>query len=202
MLNNPTLEYIFDRSNYYFTDEELSRLIKHNFELKKTYFNTMEELNNNNDVISKIMAVDYKTYLPDDILVKVDRATMSVSLEGREPFLDHRIIEFVAQLPIELKYKNNIPKYLLKKIVHKYIPERIINRPKKGFSIPINEWYDKKLKEYFMEYLNEKAVKEVNILDFNFVKEILNRYENGETFLIKNIWFIFVFQQWAKKWLV
>ena len=201
MLNNPTLEYIFNRSKYYFTDEELNRLIKNKFTLK-TNFDTMSSIDDCNDFTSKIMAVDYKTYMVDDILTKVDRATMSVSLEGREPFLDHRIVEFVARLPIELKYKNSIPKYLLKQIVHKYIPKDIIDKPKRGFSIPLNDWYDKELKEYFFEFLNEKAIEEVGVLDFNFVKELLDRYENNEKFLIKNIWFIFIFQQWAKRWLI
>jgi len=200
MLNNNSLEYIFNRSNYYLTDDELSSLIKKEFILE-TNFNAINAINDNNDLISKIMAVDYKTYMVDDILTKVDRATMSVSLEGREPFLDHRIIEFVARLPIELKYKNNIPKYLLKQIVHKYIPKEIIDKPKRGFSIPINNWYDNKLKDLFEEYLNEKTINEVGVLNYNIVKQILDRYENGEKFLIKNIWFIFIFQQWARKWI-
>jgi asparagine synthase (glutamine-hydrolysing) len=200
MLNKPELQFIFNRSNYYLTDRELSKLIRNKFNIR-TFFDSMDELNDFNDPISKIMAVDYKTYLVDDILVKVDRATMSVSLEGREPFLDHRIIELVARLPISLKYKNGIPKYLLKQIVHKYIPQELINRPKKGFSIPINDWYDKRLKEYFMEYLNEDAIKEIGVLNFKMVDTILKRYERGEKFLIKNIWFIFIFQLWGKKWL-
>ena len=200
MLNGTSFENIFDRSNYYFTDIELRNLIKTDFTLK-TNFNSMDEINDYNDFKSKILAVDYKTYMVDDILTKVDRATMSVGLEGREPFLDHRIVEFVAQLPMSLKYKDNIPKYLLKQIVHNYIPKEIIDKPKKGFSIPINEWYDSKLKEYFMEYLSEEAISEVGVLDYSFVKEILSRYNNGEKFLIKQIWYIFLFQQWAKKWL-
>ena len=199
MLNKNSLEEIFNRSNYYLNDEEIKILIKKDFKISNN-FNTMECIKNN-DTTSKILGVDYKTYMVDDILTKVDRATMSVSLEGREPFLDHRIVEFVAQLPISLKYKDNTPKYLLKQIVHKYIPKEIIDKPKKGFSIPIKEWYDTRLKDYFMDNLSQEAIEEVGILDFMFVKEILQRYENGETFLIKNIWFIFIFQQWAKRWL-
>jgi asparagine synthase (glutamine-hydrolysing) len=199
MLNQNSLEEIFNRSNYYLNDEEIKILIKKDFKISNN-FNTMKYIENN-DSTSNILGVDYKTYLVDDILTKVDRATMSVSLEGREPFLDHRIVEFVAQLPINLKYKDNTPKYLLKQIVHKYISKEIIDKPKKGFSIPIKEWYDRRLKDYFMDYLSQEAIEEVGVLDYNFVKEILQRYENGETFLIKNIWFLFIFQQWAKRWL-
>jgi asparagine synthase (glutamine-hydrolysing) len=200
MLNQNSLEEVFNRSNYYLNDEEIKILIKKDFKISNN-FNTMEYIENN-DSTSNILGVDYKTYMVDDILTKVDRATMSVSLEGREPFLDHRIVEFVAQLPISLKYKDNTPKYLLKQIVHKYIPKEIIDKPKKGFSIPIKEWYDNRLKDYFMNYLSQEAIEEVGILDYKFVREILQRYEDGETFLIKNIWFIFIFQQWAKRWLV
>jgi len=200
MMKNVSLENIFKRSNYYFTNFEISKLIKRDFD-QTTAFDTMNKLNHFNDNISKILAVDYKTYLVDDILTKVDRATMSVSLEGREPFLDHRIIEYVAQLPIELKYKNNKPKYLIKEIVHKYIPKEIIDKPKRGFSVPITEWYDGKLNDLFLTYISEESLREVGILDENEVSKILRRYNNGEKFLIKNIWFIFIFQLWAKRWL-
>lgn len=77
------------------------------------------------------MAMDYQTYLLDDILQKVDRAGMSVSLEGREPFLDHRIIEWAAQLPMDYKYHNGSKKFILKEIVHQYVPKTMIDRPKK-----------------------------------------------------------------------
>ncbi len=200
MIADPSLQNIFDRSNYYFTDREIKKLIRKEFTID-TAFESMGELGPDNDAITKILAVDYKTYLPDDILVKVDRATMSVSLEGREPFLDHRIVEFVAQLPTEVKNHNNIPKYLIKEIVHKYIPESLINRPKKGFSVPFSQWYDGELHELFMEYLSRDKVREVGVLDEEAVEEVIRRYRQGERFLIKNIWFLFVFQQWAQRWL-
>jgi len=200
MLNQNSLEDIFNRSNYYLTDDEIKLLISSEFSILNN-FNTMKDIDDKNDSTSKILGVDYKTYMVDDILTKVDRATMSVSLEGREPFLDHRIVEFVAQLPISLKYKDNTSKYLLKQIVHKYIPKEIIDKPKKGFSIPIEDWYNSKLKKYFMNYLNKESIEEIGVLNYAFVEEILHRYENGETYLIKNIWFIFIFQQWAKRWL-
>lgn len=87
--------------------------------------------------------------------VKVDRASMSISLEGREPLLDHRIIEFAAQLPSQLKYKNGDKKWLLKQITHKYIPKEMMDRPKMGFGVPIIDWFRDELPEYFMIYLNK-----------------------------------------------
>ena len=84
------------------------------------------------------------------LLQKVDRATMSVGLEGREPFLDHRIVEFVAQLPDEYKYKNGEKKFLLKEIVHDYIPKKLMERPKKGFAIPIDALITENDKNYVL----------------------------------------------------
>ena len=86
------------------------------------------------------MLADYLGYLPDDILVKVDRATMSTSLEGREPLLDHRIFEFAARLPLSYKVGDGTSKRILKDIVHEYVPKSLLDRPKRGFSIPLNKW--------------------------------------------------------------
>lgn len=100
------------------------------------------------------MAIDYKTYQLDDILTKVDRATMSVSLEGREPLLDYRVIDFVARLDPSLKINNGNKKYLLKQITHKYLPKEIMNRPKMGFGVPMFDWFKAELKDYLMTYLS------------------------------------------------
>lgn len=200
MLDSPNLEDIFDRSNYFLNDTELKRLIKRDFSLISN-FNTLNSLNDYNNLISKVMAVDYSTYMVDNIFVKVDRASMSTSLEAREPFMDHRILEFTARIPMEIKYKNNIPKFLIKEIVHKYIPKDIINRPKKGFSIPIRQWYEDKLHDLFEELLSEKEINKYGILDYNSIKEIIKRYNNNETYLMKVIWQIFIFQLWSRKWL-
>ncbi len=103
-----------------------------------------------------MMAIDYQTYMVDDILQKVDKATMSISLEGREPFLDQDIIEWTAQLPSEYKYHHGQKKYILKQIVHKYIPKQIMERPKMGFGIPVETWLSNELKNLVKEYLSEE----------------------------------------------
>jgi len=104
------------------------------------------------------MLFDIKTYLVDDILVKVDRASMGVSLEAREPFLDHRIIEFSLSLPLSFKYKNKQGKYVIRKILHKYIPKNLIDRPKHGFAVPIYDWFKRDLKYLYLEYLNPEKI--------------------------------------------
>ena len=116
-----------------------------------------------------MMAIDYKLFMSDDVLVKVDRATMSASLEGREPLIDHRLIEFMARVPLDIKYKNNQGKYLLRKILYKYLPQELIDKPKSGFQIPLNEWLRGELKLLVLKYLDEKEL-DKNIFNIEEIK--------------------------------
>lgn len=151
--------------------------------------------------LSYMMAVDYQTYLLDDILQKVDRATMSASLEGREPFLDHHIIEWAAQLPDELKYHNGIKKYLLKQIVHQYIPKSVMDRPKMGFAIPIAEWLTNDLRSYLDEYLNEGVINKQQIFNWDYIDRLKQGFLAGKKEYDQKIWYILMFQMWYKKWM-
>uniref|UniRef100_UPI0026357042 asparagine synthase C-terminal domain-containing protein n=1 Tax=Sulfurihydrogenibium sp. TaxID=2053621 RepID=UPI0026357042 len=148
-----------------------------------------------------MMLYDIKTYLPDDILVKVDRATMSVALEGREPFLDHKILEWTSMLPVEFKYKNGVSKYILRKILYKYIPKELIDRPKQGFGVPIYEWFKTDLKELYKEYLNPERIKKEGVFNEKEVERLLNDYLNDRGVNHNKLWFLFVFQIWREKWL-
>jgi asparagine synthase (glutamine-hydrolysing) len=147
------------------------------------------------------LAVDYKTYQIDDILTKVDRATMSVSLEGREPLLDYRVIEYTARLDDSLKINRGTKKYLLKKIAHKYIPRELLDRPKKGFSVPVFEWFKDDLKDYLLYYLDAKKIKRAGILDENMVIDLRDRYLSGGEINISKIWYLLMFEMWKEKWL-
>src|SRR5690606_14815276 len=109
-----------------FTEEQISQLSTKPFQKLHTYFDSTEL--KNYSPLAFAQAMDYQTYLPDDILQKVDRASMSVSLESREPLLDHRLIEYAARLPDELKYRDGSKKWLLKEIVHQRIPKAVMDR--------------------------------------------------------------------------
>ena len=113
-----------------------------------------------------MLLVDFKTYLPDDILTKVDRATMAVSLEGREPFLDQDIFEFVARLPFEYKYKDGITKRILRDVLYRHIPKELVERPKMGFGIPLESWCreDEQLSLLLKEQLSRKRIEKDGIL--------------------------------------
>lgn len=151
--------------------------------------------------LAYMMAIDYQTYLVDDILQKVDRASMTASLESREPFLDHRIIELAAQLPDNFKYNNGIKKYILKEIVHQYIPKELMERNKMGFAIPIENWLMNELKPKIDAYLNEKDLETQNIFNVSYVQKIKSSFYSGKKEHALKIWYLFMFQMWYKKWM-
>lgn len=186
-----------------FNKKQIEELIgKSNALNTPTYFDSLPYLEDHNDVLSKILGVDFKTYLPDDILVKVDRATMSVSLEGREPFIDHRIIEWVARLPINLKINKGNKKYILKKIAEKYIPAAMLNKPKMGFGVPITVWFRRELHELFNEYLNEKAIKKNEFLNADYISKLKQNYfDNPTEDEASRIWLPLMFQMWWQRWM-
>jgi asparagine synthase (glutamine-hydrolysing) len=152
------------------------------------------------DPMAYMMAIDYQTYMVDDILQKVDRATMSVSLEGREPFLDQDIIEWAAQLPSDYKYHNGQKKYILKQIVHKYIPREIMERPKMGFGIPIENWLSQELKPLVKEYLSPANLSAHGLFNISAVEKLVNDFFNGHKEKHLKIWYLLMFQMWYKQW--
>jgi asparagine synthase (glutamine-hydrolysing) len=167
----------------------------------KTAHSSIELKDEFYDPLSYMMAVDYQTYMVDDILQKVDRATMSVSLEGREPFLDQNIIEWAARLPSDYKYHNGEKKYILKEIVHRHIPKQLMERPKMGFGIPMEQWLGKELKLMVKEYLGEAKLKEHGLFNAEEVKKTMNDFLNGRTEKHLKIWYLLMFQMWYERWM-
>jgi len=152
------------------------------------------------DPLSYMMAVDYQTYMADDILQKVDRAGMSVSLEGREPFLDQSIIEWAAQLPNEYKYHNGDKKYIIKQLVYKYIPREMMDRKKMGFGIPVDKWLNNELKELVQDYLSESKLNEHKLFNTAYVQKTTTAFFGGRTDLYLKIWYLLMFQMWYERW--
>ena len=111
------------------------------------------------------MAVDSVTYLPDDILTKIDRAAMSVSLETRVPFLNKEVIALAWKLPLKYKLRDGKGKWILRKILNKYVPRKLVERPKMGFDMPIDLWLKGPLREWVEDLINEKKLKEENLLN-------------------------------------
>jgi len=158
-------------------------------------------LKDKDDILNNILALDYKSYLTDDILVKTDRATMSVALEGREPFLDQRIIELAARLPSSEKYKNGVLKYTLKNITHKYLPRKMMERPKKGFSVPIMGWLKRDLRHFITDYINEDTLREVGIFNTELVMRERDNFFKSDRDEHIWLWLVLVYILWYKEWM-
>jgi len=152
------------------------------------------------DNINQMMLIDYKTFMVDDVLCKVDRATMSISLEGREPLLDHRIVEYMARVPSALKYKNNNGKYLLREVLSRYIPKDMTDKQKAGFTVPLKDWLLDELKDRAIYSLDSKLLREDNIIKESYLNDIKNDLLKGKVDKPIFIWMIIIYVMWKEKW--
>ena len=193
------LQSFFIQSSTYFSQTEVNKF------LPNTKANSLpaypEEIHPERK-ISYYGLLDIQSYLEADIMTKVDRATMQVALEGREPFLDHHLIEFALGIPDQLKISGNSTKVLLREILFQYVPQSILERPKQGFSIPIENW----LKNH-LGYQLKMLPQDTHFLAlFGFDKEILrshiHSFLEGKIYINPHgVWFLFVLHQWYKRWM-
>ena len=191
----------FDIISQAMTFYETQHLFSHDIKNRHTPFDEGSLLNSSNDTLSKFQAVEYKTYMVDDILQKVDRATMCTSLEGREPFLDHRLVEFAATLPSEYKYRNGVGKAILKDIVHKYVPASIMQRPKMGFGVPLSKWLKNELKDTLTDVISESNLKSQQIFEPSQALRIRDAFLSGREVEEERLQYLFLFQLWYNKWM-
>ncbi|MBA3784930.1 MAG: asparagine synthetase B, partial [Acidobacteria bacterium] len=146
--------------------------------------------------IEQMQFLDMNFYMAEDILTKVDRASMAVSLEVRAPFLDPRVAQFAASLPLEYKLKGNKGKYILKKAVEPLLPKSILQRPKKGFGIPIAEWLKGRLNPLMHDLLAPERLKNQGLFDEKFVQKLIKEHETSTASHHKQLWTLLVFQLW------
>lgn len=144
---------------------------------------------------------DLEHYLPGDILTKVDRATMAVGIEGREPMLDHRLVEMALSLPYRMRRGPLGAKHLLRKVLFRHVPRSLVERPKMGFSPPIGRWLAGELKPLVDEYLDRRRITEQGILDPATVETVLRRFEAGDPFSVQRVWLLLAFQLWHARWM-
>jgi asparagine synthase (glutamine-hydrolysing) len=159
----------------------------------------MPEARHHKDIVDAIMRLDLATYLPDDLLVKSDRASMAASLEVRLPFLAFPLVEFALTLPSNLKVRGQSTKYLLRKAAASYLPEKIVRRPKKGFGIPVGKWIKDEFKPVVDELLSDSFIQQQRLFNGQYVARLLQEHHQGKVDRRKELWTLLMFQWWWRK---
>ena len=148
---------------------------------------------------------DMRYFLPDDILVKVDRTTMASGLEGREPFLDHRLVDFALRLPMNLRRGPLGPKHLLRRVLYKHIPRSLLERPKQGFGIPLAEWLRNELSHLIPNYLDPKRIADAGIFEPGMVARAVANFREGgpgnDRIDVQKLWYLLAFELWRERWM-
>jgi asparagine synthase (glutamine-hydrolysing) len=162
----------------------------------QSHWNAVAESMGRDGFIHGFMAADTLTYLPDDILVKVDRAAMAVSLETRVPLLDHRVIEFAWKLPLAYKLRGAASKWPLRQILYKYVPREMIERPKMGFGVPIDKWLRGPLRDWAEDLLSESRLRQEGFFEVQQIREKWNEHSAGTRNWHYLLWDVLMFQAW------
>ncbi len=157
-------------------------------------------LRSSNDGLSPFLRFDQETYLPDDILVKSDRMSMAHSIEVRPAFLDHRIVEFAATLPADLKIRGNQQKFVLKQLMRSKLPASVLQRPKTGFDIPAHKWFRGPLKDLLTETIAAAEKEYADLFDFDVIRNLVKRHMERHINIGYHLWGLLILFLWMKEW--
>ena len=193
------LRFLFESASTQQLYTRLMQTSEYSSELVKAQSHKPKYLNAFSDDLHAMMYEDIHGYLPNTILAKVDRASMSVSLEARAPLLDHKLVEFAWSLPLDMKLRNGIGKWLLKEVLHDYVPKTIMDRPKTGFGIPLSEWLRGPLKSWAEQLLNENKLREQGYLQVDTVLTLWKAHQDLSWDHGRQLWNILMFQAWLEE---
>jgi asparagine synthase (glutamine-hydrolysing) len=168
---------------------------------RETGFERWFRLLSDENLLDRLMLIDMKTYLVDDILQKVDRASMAVSLEARVPLLDHHVVEFVLNLPLEYKWRRGEQKYLLKRLLYKYVPRKLFDRPKMGFGVPLTEWFRGELRYLLDVYLSRDRISRQGFFNPDTVSEYVQKHLSGRYNHYHRLWALIIFGMWWERYM-
>lgn len=153
------------------------------------------------DPLERMMALDTRKYMSDGVLVKVDRASMSHSLESRVPLLDHRVVEFAWSLPITFRYREGTPKWLLRQVLYRHVPQELMDRPKKGFGIPLDSWLRGSLRPWAEDLLTHQALELDGPFRAATIRRLWDEHRSGAADWSHKLWPVLMYQAWATSWL-
>jgi asparagine synthase (glutamine-hydrolysing) len=156
---------------------------------------------NTGNSIDRLLYLDSKTYLPGDIMTKVDRMSMAVSLEARAPLLDHKLIDFVMRIPASMKLAGNETKHILKRAVSDLVPQEILTRPKQGFGVPVQEWINVQLRERIHDVLRDPRTRQRGYMNSRYVDLLLDEHERGRRDHSTSLWALLMLELWHRQFL-
>ncbi len=192
----PLKAHIFSQEQYLFSQKEVWHLL-HDKTLPKILMDEHPPTSRKLSPVEGQSLFDLMYYLPDDLLVKVDRATMRYSLEDRVPLLDYRIVSFALNLDPQLKTFQGTQKFLLKELLYNYVPCELFNRPKWGFSIPLNKWLKNELSFLIDQYLSESVIADAGFVNYQKVQQLITTYRfTNKEYLYNRIWVLICLHQW------
>ncbi|MEK7555452.1 MAG: asparagine synthase (glutamine-hydrolyzing) [Patescibacteria group bacterium] len=173
----------------------------YSYEIIKKYYQEIDEINPSADFLKRLTYLEIKVRLPELLLARVDKMTMAHSVEARVPYLDYRLVELALNIPEKLKFKNNETKYILKKAVENIIPKEIIQRKKQGFAAPLAEWLkNSTTAEPFIKIIKNSKLRERNILDYEYIDEIVSAHQKGKVDNNFRIWNLITLSLWYDYW--